>query len=178
VNYVLGGHFHSYDIRRFGDGGYFIYPGTPTSITKRETGQRQLTLIEVGQEPKEIPLHTYHYQHIPITLNAFSEKDPVSVIQSHLEDVHPQAQLLVEVSGTIAGSEQELIGDIQDLLKDYKVEEFQPLFKDIQYLVNHPVYDLFEEHLKEHQKQEDDFSEEDAARIRELVITAMREADL
>ncbi|UCC96085.1 MAG: metallophosphoesterase, partial [Candidatus Omnitrophota bacterium] len=39
IDYVLAGHFHSkFDVRKLENGGYFVYPGSPISITKGEIG--------------------------------------------------------------------------------------------------------------------------------------------
>ncbi len=48
IDYILAGHFHSkFDIRRLENGGYFVYPGSPVSITKRETGIRKINMFEL-----------------------------------------------------------------------------------------------------------------------------------
>jgi len=46
VDYVLAGHFHSnFQVRRLANGGYFVYPGSPLSLTKREIGQRKVNIL-------------------------------------------------------------------------------------------------------------------------------------
>jgi len=50
VDNVLAGHFHtSFDVRRVGEKGYFVYPGSPVSITRRAIGRRKVALIELGK---------------------------------------------------------------------------------------------------------------------------------
>jgi DNA repair exonuclease SbcCD nuclease subunit len=72
VDYVLAGHFHSkFDIWQLNNGGYFIYPGSPVSITKGETGQRKINLFEVGAPPREYSLDTFHFQELTVELNPF-----------------------------------------------------------------------------------------------------------
>lgn len=46
-NYILAGHFHSNRTKkRLENGGYFVYPGSPCSITKKETGKRSVFLLD------------------------------------------------------------------------------------------------------------------------------------
>ena len=50
VDYVLAGHFHSnLEVRLLENGGYFVYSGSPVSITKREVGQRKVNIFEIGK---------------------------------------------------------------------------------------------------------------------------------
>jgi len=81
VDYVLAGHFHSsFDVRRFGEGGYFVYPGSPVSITRREVGRRHVALIEPGNAPQQIPLDTHHFERVQVMLDAFADQDPIKKI--------------------------------------------------------------------------------------------------
>lgn len=175
-DYVLAGHFHSaFDVRTFGPGKYFIYPGSPAAVTRREIGQRMAALIAVGQEPRDIPLDTFHYQQIRVRLDAFLEEDPLAKVRSALDEAEPDARHLLEVSGTIRGSESDLARALRELLDDGGPEpEF--LFRDVSRLVAHPVYDLFEAELDRLEEEEQGYT--DRERIREMVLRAMAEADL
>jgi len=69
LDYVLAGHFHSrINSWKLQDGGYFVYPGSPISITKREIGRRHVNIFEVGRPPHEYPLDTPHYEEVVIEL--------------------------------------------------------------------------------------------------------------
>lgn len=177
-DYVLAGHFHSnFDVRALGPGGFFVYPGSPAAVTRREVGVRKAALIEVGQEPREVPLETFHYQRIQVRLDAFREEKPLDRVRKALDSADPAARLLLEVSGTIRGSEAELAEALRELLgADAPEPAFT--FRDVSRLVSHPVYELFEHELDQLENERDDFDVRDKARIREMVLRAMSEAAL
>ena len=78
VDYVLAGHFHtSFDIRALENGGFFVYPGSPISITKKEVGQRKINLFELGERPQELKIDSPFYEEIVIELDPFEKKNPI-----------------------------------------------------------------------------------------------------
>lgn len=180
VDYVLAGHFHtSFNPRKFGDNGYFIYPGSPVSITRREIGKRHAALIEPGEEPIPIPLDTHHFERVEVSLDAFSNEDPLEIVKARLQAVDPAASALLSISGTIQGSEEDLAEAIKAEIRDLAVEEREFTFRDLRGIIGHPVYALFQEHLECLQEAEDNsVSEGDALRLREMVIQAMSEVGL
>ena len=181
-DYVLAGHFHSnFDVRTLGPGKYFVYPGSPAAVTRREVGRRKAALIEVGQEPREVPLETFHYQRVVVRLDAFRDGDPLVRVRAALKDADPAARLLLEVSGTIRGSEAELAEALRELL-DEDAPEPDFTFRDISRLVSDPVYELFERELDQLGGEEEDFTAGELdrvrERVREMVLRAMAEAEL
>lgn len=179
VDYVLAGHFHSnFQVREFGEGGFFVYPGSPVSITKREIGQRSVALIEPGEAPQQILLDTHHYEQVKVTLDAFTEEDPLDVVRERLQDIHPNAAVLLTVDGTISGiQEGELRETIQELISDMRVEERNWRFRDLGHILQHPVYGLFENRLEQLKASADEpLSDEEADKLRHLFVRAMSEA--
>jgi exonuclease SbcD len=99
-NYVLAGHFHSsFDVRTLKNGGYFVYPGSPISVTKKETGRRSVNLFETGQAPNQYLLDTHHFEQIIFTLNPFSSNLPLEELGEILKKVHRAATVLLSVDG-------------------------------------------------------------------------------
>lgn len=179
IKYVLAGHFHSNsDVRMFGEDGFFVYPGSPVSITRRETGKRKAVLIEPGVDPLEITLDTFHYQELKIQINAFDQKDPLNVIEQGLDDVDPNAAVLLEISGTIAGSESDLVERVEELTSEVEVASAAYHFKDISNIASHPVFDLFERHLEDLSEAGENISDQKREELRQMVIQAMSEVDL
>jgi len=178
VDYVLAGHFHStFQVREFGEGSFFVYPGSPVSITRRETGRRHAALIEPGEVPKPILLDTHHFEQIKVTLDAFADEDPLERIRSALEGIHPQATVLLTVDGTIHGSEQELVEAIHEATSALQVEVRSLGFRDLSRIVEHPVYTLIDSRLKELERLgEQPLDPEKADATRQMVILAMTEA--
>jgi len=123
VNYVLAGHFHSkFDTWKLENGGYFVYPGSPISITKRETGQRKVNIFEVGKPPKEYLLDTPHFEEITVEFEPFTENHPLEVVKTFLDRIHPEASIILTIKGYINSarikmSESELAKQIREITK-------------------------------------------------------------
>lgn len=177
-DYVLAGHFHSkFDIRKLGNGGYFVYPGSPVSITKRETGQRKVNIFEVGKSPKEYPLDTPHFEEVVAELDAFIEKNPVEIVKECIEKVRPEASIILTIKGYIDSekikmSETEFVKQIKEIIKGKSVEEHLE-FRDIHIIVEDDLFKGFMNRL-----EQTAFTEEKKKQLRILAIKAMMETRL
>lgn len=173
VDYVLAGHFHTnFDVWTIGPNGYFVYPGSPVSVTRREVGQRKVNLFEVGEPPAEYPLDTEHFEQIDMTLNPLLDVDPLDVVRERLSEVHPMATILLTIGGYVAHAEDELVSQIEDLLEGRPMERTYQ-FRDIRAILTHPLFEVFERKLAE-----EEYDQEQASRLRDTVIQAMIEAGL
>lgn len=176
LDYVLAGHFHSrFECWPIKSGGYFVYPGSPVSITKRETDQRRVNLFEIGKPPAEYLLDTPHFQEIVVECDPFEEKNPVETVKKCFQDLHPQARAILTVRGFINGeaiglSEQELVKRIKKIAAGKCVEE-QYEFKDIRSILEDELFKSFMEKL-----EQTDYEEEKRRQIRDVVIRSMIEA--
>jgi DNA repair protein SbcD/Mre11 len=174
--YVLSGHFHtSFDIFRFGDGGYFVYPGSPVSVTKRETGQRAVNLFEIGKTPARLALDTTHFVREEIACTPFSDQDPVSAVKQWIGRLHPNATPLLSVTGFIDGArlgtdETKLIAEIRKAAG--KRAEIDYRVKDISTVLADGLFAAFRERLA----AAPDLDEERRERITRMAIGAMMEA--
>ena len=105
LDYVLSGHFHSnFRVWTFDGGGFFVYPGSPISITKKETGQRKLNLFEVGKDPTPYLLETPYFEEVTITLDPFKENNPLEIVKEELSKVKPTAHVILMINGYINGT--------------------------------------------------------------------------
>jgi len=176
VDYVLAGHFHSkFDMWKLENGGYFVYPGSPISITKREIGQRKVNIFEVGKPPKEYSLDAPHFEEVVIEFDPFVEKNPVEIVKKHLEGVHSEASIILTIKGYINSekikiSESDLVRQIREITKRKSVEEHLE-FRDI-----HTIFedDLFKSFMKK--LEQIDYDEEKKKQLCDLTIKAMMEA--
>ena len=175
IDYVLAGHFHSsFDVRRLENGGYFVYPGSPVSITKRETGKRKVNIFEVGKPPKEYPLDTPYFEEVTIEFDPFKDKKPIEVIQKHFNNLHPEARIILTVKGFVNGeaigmTEVEFVGQIKKMVARKCVEEHYE-FKDIRMILQDNLFKSFIEKL-----EETGYQEERKKQMRDIVIKAMME---
>ncbi|HMA76844.1 MAG TPA: DNA repair exonuclease [Candidatus Krumholzibacteriaceae bacterium] len=136
LDYVLAGHFHSkFRVWEIENGGYFVYPGSPVSITKRETGRRKINIFEPGKTPGEYSLDTPHFEEVDIELDPFKDDDPLKMITRRLEEIHHGARVILRISGFIDSrkinlNETELAGEISKI-SEGKVFEKNLEFRDI-----------------------------------------------
>jgi exonuclease SbcD len=175
VAYVLAGHFHtSFDIFRFSDDGFFVYPGSPVSVTKREIGRRGVNLFEVGKPPARVDLDTPHFVREEIACDPFSDVDPPAAVAEAIGRLHPSATLLLTVTGFIDGTrlgtdETRLFSEIKKAAGrraevDYGVRDIGTILAD----------DLFAA-FRERLAAVPDLDDARRQRITRLVIEAMME---
>jgi len=176
VQYVLAGHFHSsFDVRALESGGYFVYPGSPVSITKRETGQRKVNIFEVGKKPRPYLLDTPHFEDVAIELDPFEEERPVETVKGSMKKIHPAARVILTVKGfvdseKIGTKEQELVGAIKQVTKGKCVEEHFE-FRDIHSILGDDLFKSFMDKLGRN-----DLDEATKKQLRDIAIRAMMEA--
>jgi DNA repair exonuclease SbcCD nuclease subunit len=178
IDYVLAGHFHSsFDVRLLENGGYFIYPGSPVSITKKETGRRKVNIFEIGEPPKEYPLDTYHFEEVVVKLDPFKNEQPLEIIEKCMKELHPKAKAILIVKGFINGkqillNETELVSQIKEVTKD-KCLEARYEFKDIQIILEDDIFKRFTKKL-----EQAGYEEQKMEQMLNIAIKAMMEARL
>jgi len=179
IDYVLAGHFHSsFDVRRLENGGYFVYPGSPISITKRETGQRKVNIFEAGKPPEEYPLDTPYFEEVVIKLDPYEKKNPIEIIREKLDNLQSNAKAILTIKGFINGevlniNETELIKQIKEFAAQRNVELFpsEPELKDIWMILEDDLFKSFTEKL-----ERTGYEEEEKKQMRDIAIRAMMEA--
>ena len=175
IDYVLAGHFHSkFDMWKLENGGYFVYPGSPISITKREKGQRKVNIFEVGKPPEEQLLNTPHFEEVVIEFNPFINEKPLETVKTIIKNIHPEARAILIVKGYVNGkeikmSESEIVSQIKEIINGKRIEGRYE-FKDIQTILED---DLFKKIMCK--LRESDYEEEKKKSIQEIAIKAMME---
>jgi len=179
IDYILGGHFHSkFNIRRLEDGGYFVYPGSPISITKRETGPRKVNIFEVGDPPKEYLLDTPYFEEVNLKFDPFKDKIPLKTIEECFKGFKPQAKIILTIKGYINGkeigmSESELAEEIKKITLNRCFEPPKFEFKDIQTILEDGLFKKFLNKL-----EQTNYNEEKKRQICDTAIKAMIETKL
>jgi DNA repair exonuclease SbcCD nuclease subunit len=177
LSYVLGGHFHStFTIRTFGDGGFFVYPGSPVSVTKKETGRRSVNLFETGAPPAQLPLDTAHYVDEDIVCDPFSDRNPKDLVAERLEGLHPRAAALISVRGFIDGArlgtdESSLLGEVKKIARGRGVVDEYSV-RDVSSILTDDLFSAFEKRLSAQ-----GLDDERQARVTRMLIEAMMEAE-
>ena len=182
-DYVLAGHFHTnFNILEFEredrkrKPGYFVFPGSPVSITKRESGKRKVNLFTTGESPREVFLDTFHYDSVNIKLDPFVDTDPVSLIRSRLDETDAKAKILLTVDGYLNsvkhGIDETKLNEQLELLKSEKdIEELQFKAVDLSRMLEDDIFRAFEARLKLA-----DFSSHEKSAMREYFLKAMMES--
>jgi len=178
LDYVLAGHFHSnFQVWNLPNRGYFVYPGSPISITKKETGQRKVNIFEVGGPPEEYPLDTPHFEEVIIKLDPFEDTHPVEKVKEHIEKTHPKAKILLTISGYVNSEkikikEKDLVDKIKEITKGKCADEDLNIkFSNISTILEDDLFKKFMEKLEQTR-----YNEEKKKQLYELAIKAMMEA--
>ncbi|MEM3432473.1 MAG: metallophosphoesterase [Candidatus Bilamarchaeaceae archaeon] len=177
--YVLAGHFHTkFDVWKLENGGYFVYPGSPISITKRETGRRKINIFEVGKPPQEHPIDTPYYEEVVIEFNPLSKENPLDIVKKTLEGISRNANIILTIRGYVDfkdKTENEFAKEIKNIVKDRCAtdDDLRLEFKDIHNILED---DLFRRFLKK--VEEKDYDEEKKKELIELTLRAMADTRL
>lgn len=128
VDVVFAGHVHSTSTRReFGDGALeFHYPGSPVSVTEKETGRRGVWLYDSeGGDVEGFDLPTFHYVVEEVEVVPGEEGSAVEDLRRRLgaRDLS-DAEVVVEARGFVEGGPRELYRRIEDVVEDAGAESY------------------------------------------------------
>ena len=175
ADYVLAGHFHTNFSIKMVEDCYFVYPGSPVSVTRRESSRRKANIFEAGAAPREIPLDTFFYDKKFIKFGPFDEASPLEKVEQAVREADENSHLILNLSGTFNGArfdtdESEIAGNLKKFENDRC--SFEPFeFRDMQRLACDELFMAFEEKLRSR-----DIPPGAAERIWELAVRAMVEA--
>jgi len=182
-DYILAGHFHSKcEIREISSNSerFFIYPGSPISLTKKEIGPRYAVLLEPGPGaiPERIELSTPYMHELHIELTPERLDDPSEELRAKAQALPQNAQILVSVEGyfdrtKIGMTEQELAESITQVASELNMVD-QPNFKiaDLSQVVQDQLYKDFLDNLSSQE-----LDENKAEAVKKLMIQAMINAN-
>ena len=173
--YILAGHYHTnFDIHEFKENRFFVYPGSPVSITKKELGPRKVNLFEIDDKPAPHVLSSPYYEAVEINLDPFGKSPSDNFLEEEIEKLPNNAKILLTVNGFFDG--KKLGKTEQDLQKEIKeaagkrTETLQLEFRDIHDILEDDLFKLFDSKLK---KSKIDNLEKD--KIRNITIKVMME---
>ena len=175
IDYVLAGHFHtSFQVRKFHDG-YFVYPGSPTSITRKETGVRKANLFEVGEQPMPLELDTAYFEEIVVRLDPLDGTDPVEAVRERVRNLPSNVRARVVVDGfvdlgSLRASERDLHKAIGALMTP-EIEEIVQPWRDIGEILQSDLLQRCDDRLARMTLSGDRLE-----RVRDLIIEGMMES--
>lgn len=175
VKHVLAGHFHSrYAAWNLPGEGLFIYPGSPSAVTRREIGVRKVNLIDSGGKASELTLNTAHYERVFLSLDPFSEINPLEQLEQSLQGLPSRAKLILSISGYFNGAalgltESGLVEAIKLKLDHYMVDELIIEFKDVQHILEDDLFKKFRDKLAL-----TDYTRDQQEKAEKMLINAFR----
>ena len=163
-DYVLAGHFHKNFIvkrltnKRLKQGGFFVYPGSPVSITTKENGPRSAALIGPNKAPVAVTLNTHHYQPVKLELDPGQDQKSLQNFEKQLKKLDQLSTGLIELKGyfnqtKLDLTEKQLIVKIEQLATKYhsQLNEKQTKVKDINLVLDSGIYQAFQQQLTQTQ---------------------------
>lgn len=176
--YVLAGHFHSkFEVWQIDESKYFVYSGSPISITKKETGKRKVNIFETGDSPNEFELETPYFENITIEFDPIIDVNPLEKVNYILSNLDQKAKICLNTCGyldfdKVGGSEKEFIEEIKKILPSNCIEDVYE-FKDVSLILQDDLFKQFKNKLEEKA-----FLESKNQSMIELIINSMRGLNL
>jgi len=146
-DYVLAGHFHStFSSKPLANGGLFVYPGSPVSLTRKEVGPRSVYLLDTEKgRGYAVELPTFYYDELTLTITPGSEDESVSELERWVDDhSNRDCEVSIVVTGYTLMPEGELKEMVSSAAKGLP-HEF--LVVGIENILQYPIYKRFKEIL-------------------------------
>lgn len=154
-DYVFAGHIHTSPTKQdIDDDTVFVYPGSPASITRSETGRRGVWLLDTDDKHlQRLDLDTFHYESIQLDLQPGNADAKLDTLADRLADKNvDSAHLLIEPVGFIEQEEDEFFDRLDTIVADA-----DPMESDIdhtglrsaQSVIQTDLYQKFQDKLEE-----------------------------
>lgn len=146
-DHVLAGHFHrTPQLRKIKDKGYFVYPGSPVSLSKSEVGKRGVILLDDWEKPLTVYLDSFYYDAAEFFVSPEDEERVLGEIgEWYSARCDDNCKLMVTVDGYTTLDETLFEEQIKQVCEK---AEHMVRFRDVSKVVNHPLYLGFLEKLK------------------------------
>lgn len=174
VDVVFAGHVHSHPTKKeFGDGAVdFVYPGSPVSITEKETGRRGVWLYDsTGDDVRGLELPTFHYVVEEVEVAPGEEEVEVERLGRRLERRGLEdAEVVVESRGFVEGDPRGFYSRLEETLEEAGAESYRLDRGDVVNaveVVDTDIYREFDEKLDEREPEVDE------ERVRRMFLKAM-----
>lgn len=150
--YYLAGHYHSQHRTELSNGGTFVYPGTPASVTRKETGQRTCVVIDTGAE-QDVQLQlldSFHYDLLDLRVTPGREDTVIETIRAQVADWDDR-QVAPEI--TVDGYTRMEEGPFDEALSDVSGDvPIKNTTRTVEHILSHPLFDTFQQRLSEREQ--------------------------
>ncbi|MDZ5811760.1 DNA repair exonuclease [Halorubrum sp. AD140] len=148
-DYYLAGHYHTQHRTELSNGGTFVYPGTPASVTRKETGRRTAVLIDAdaAQNVQLQTLDSFHYDTLDLRVIPGKEERVLEEIQSRVgiwneRNVAPE----IRVDGFTEMDETAFRDALTAVSGDVPVENST---RTVEHIISHPLFEAVQRRLEE-----------------------------
>ncbi len=152
-DYILAGHIHSSATKKsFGDT-RFTYSGSPISISTKETGKREIWVIDLDEDKMETrELDTFHYLKKDIEVLPGDEEDSIKQLSSLQQKNVSKASIIVNVYGFTRKTTENLTSDIKKEISDLEPMDFKvnnTSLESISLIADSKIYKEFSEKMSD-----------------------------
>lgn len=148
-DYYLAGHYHSPHLTDLPSQGSFIYPGTPVSVTRKETGRRSVVLIDTdGTNNIEFRrLDAFHHDILELRVMPGEEDTVFDEIRSQIAtwDKRP-VDPVIKVDGFIDMDESAFQEALLEASDGVPIENDT---RTVEHVLTHPLFQAFQAKLDE-----------------------------
>jgi exonuclease SbcD len=149
LKYVLAGHFHmNFQVYEFDREGFFVYPGSPVSITRKETGRRSVNIFEAGNPPSQYPIDTPYCERISFSVYPEDRVEPLTRIKEKIKGFPKEARILLSLTGYTEEKEEDFHKKIKDLEEKSPNLEIENRVRGIKRLTEDELFGAFIEKLE------------------------------
>lgn len=152
--YYLAGHYHSPRRVALSNGGTFVYPGTPASVTRSETGRRNVADLDTADGRIGLrAIETFHYDELTVTVLPGEADRAVAEVEDWVEarrDRDVAAE--ITVTGHVAMPEAAFEAALADASGGVPVDNRTT---GVERVLHHPLYRAFQDELAERDLPED-----------------------
>ncbi len=150
--YYLAGHYHSNHRTELSNGGTFVYPGTPTSISRSETQRRTVALIDTdaSQSVRLQPLDTFHYDELKRRVTPGKEDAVIAAIEENVatwNDRNVEASIILD--GYTELDEATFEEAVTEAAAGVPVDNNT---RTVEHILAHPLFQDFEAELDEREQ--------------------------
>lgn len=145
---VLAGHYHSAHEVALSNGGTFVYPGTPASVTRGETGPRSVAIVDTDRDGVERRrLDTFHYDHLAVDVAPGDEDAAVERIREWVDERRNRdVEASITVTGHVRVDEADFAASLADAAGDVSVDDCTT---GVDAILSHPLFEDFAAKLAE-----------------------------
>jgi DNA repair exonuclease SbcCD nuclease subunit len=151
-DYYLAGHYHSQHRTELPNGGTFVYPGTPASVTRKETGRRTVVHIDTdaAQDVQLLSLESFHYDSLNLRVTPGNEDPVLEEIRSQV-DIWDERQVTPEITvdGFTEMDETAFNEALTDASGDVPVKNS---VRTVEHILSHPLFEKFQRRLEEREQ--------------------------